>query len=108
MVAIGNRFDDRVAAVRRFSRLYTRQVGLLRDGYLETPFSVTEARVLYELASRDQTVAADLTRELGLDAGYLSRILRGFRRRGLVERRASAEDGRRNELRLSRRGRAVF
>ena len=108
MVAIGNRSDERVAAVRAFSRFYTRQVGLLRDGYLETPFSVTEARVLFELANRERTVAADLTRELGLDAGYLSRILRGFRRRGLVERRASAEDGRRSELRLSKRGRAVF
>lgn len=108
MVAIGNRSDERVAAVRAFSRFYTRQVGLLRDGYLETPFSVTEARVLYELANRERTVAADLTRELGLDAGYLSRILRGFRRRGLIERRPSSEDGRRTELRLSKRGRSVF
>ena len=108
MVAIGNRSDERVAAVRAFSRFYTRQVGLLRDGYLETPFSVTEARVLYELGNRERTVAADLTRELGLDAGYLSRILRGFRRRGLIERRPSSEDGRRTELRLSKRGRSVF
>lgn len=108
MVAIGNRSDERVAAVRAFSRFYTRQVGLLRDGYLETPFSVTEARVLYELANRERTVAADLTRELGLDAGYLSRILRGFRRRGLIERRPSVEDGRRTDLRLSKRGRSAF
>jgi DNA-binding MarR family transcriptional regulator/N-acetylglutamate synthase-like GNAT family acetyltransferase len=101
-------FDRRVADVRRFSRFYTRQVGLLRDGYLASPFSLTEARVLYEVASREHAIAADLTKELGLDAGYLSRILAAFRRRGLIERRASAEDARRSELRLTKRGRGVF
>jgi DNA-binding MarR family transcriptional regulator/N-acetylglutamate synthase-like GNAT family acetyltransferase len=101
-------FDQRVANVRRFSRFYTRQVGLLRDGYLESPFSLTEARVLYELANREHAVAAELTKELGLDAGYLSRILAAFRRRGLIERRASAADARRSELRLTKRGRSVF
>ncbi len=94
--------------MRRFSRFYTRQVGLLRDGYLESPFSLTEARVLYELANREHAVAAELTKELGLDAGYLSRILAAFRRRGLIERRASAADARRSELRLTKRGRTVF
>ena len=83
-------------------------MGLLGGGYLESPFSLTEARVLYEVANREHAVAAELTRELGLDAGYLSRILAGFRRRGLIERRASAEDGRRNELRLTKRGRSTF
>jgi len=97
-----------VADVRRFSRFYTRQVGLLRDGYLETPFSLTEARVLYEVANREHAVAAQLTRELGLDAGYLSRILARFRRRGVIERRASADDARRSELRLTKRGKSVF
>jgi len=97
-----------VADVRRFSRFYTRQVGLLRDGYLESPFSLTETRVLYELANREHAVAADLVRELGLDAGYLSRILAAFKRRGLVEKRASADDARRTELRLTKRGRSVF
>jgi DNA-binding MarR family transcriptional regulator/N-acetylglutamate synthase-like GNAT family acetyltransferase len=97
-----------VADVRRFSRFYTRQVGLLRDGYLESPFSLTEARVLYELANREQAVAADLVRELGLDAGYLSRILATFKRRGLLEKRASADDARRTELRLTKKGRSVF
>jgi DNA-binding MarR family transcriptional regulator/N-acetylglutamate synthase-like GNAT family acetyltransferase len=119
IVAIGNHpavarprpraaFDRRVADVRRFSRFYTRQVGLLRDGYLESPFSLTEVRVLYEVANREHAVAAELTKELGLDAGYLSRILAAFRRRGLIERRASAEDARRSELRLTKRGRSVF
>ncbi|HEV2010422.1 MAG TPA: bifunctional helix-turn-helix transcriptional regulator/GNAT family N-acetyltransferase [Candidatus Limnocylindria bacterium] len=101
-------FDRRVADVRGFSRFYTRQVGLLRDGYLESPFSLTEARVLYELTNREHAVAAELTKELGLDAGYLSRILASFRRRGLMEKRPSAEDGRRSELRLTKRGRTVF
>ena len=101
-------FDRRVADVRGFSRFYTRQVGLLRDGYLESPFSLTEARVLYELANREHAVAAELTKELGLDAGYLSRILASFRRRGLVEKRPSPADGRRSELRLTKRGRSVF
>jgi DNA-binding MarR family transcriptional regulator/N-acetylglutamate synthase-like GNAT family acetyltransferase len=94
--------------VRRFSRFYTRQVGLLREGYLETPFSVTEARVLYEVAKRDPAIATDLAKELGIDSGYLSRILASFRRRGLIDRRASPADARRSELRLTKRGRTVF
>ncbi|MHB8631267.1 MAG: bifunctional helix-turn-helix transcriptional regulator/GNAT family N-acetyltransferase [Candidatus Limnocylindria bacterium] len=94
--------------VRRFSRFYTRQVGLLRDGYPETPFSLSEARVLYEIATHEQVVAADLTRALDLDAGYLSRILSRFRRRGLIEGRTSSSDARRSELRLTKRGRAIF
>lgn len=83
-------------------------MGLLGDGYLESPFSLTEVRVLYELASRERAVATDLTKELGLDAGYLSRILGSFKRRGLLEKRVSADDGRRSDLRLTRRGSSVF
>ena len=64
--------------------------------------------MLYELANREHAVATDLTKELGLDAGYLSRILASFKRRGLLEKRVSADDGRRSELRLTRRGRSVF
>ncbi len=83
-------------------------MGLLGDGYLESPFSLSEARVLYELANREHAIASELTKELGLDAGYLSRILRGFRRRGLLEATPSRADRRRTELRLTKRGKVAF
>ena len=98
----------RVEAVRRFSRFYTRKLGLLREGLLDSPFSLTEGRVVYELAHHETATAAELARELGLDAGYLSRILKGFETRGLIERRPSAEDGRRSVLCLSEAGQAAF
>ena len=97
-----------VEAVRRFNRFYTRQIGVLQEGLLRSPFSLAEARVLYELAQRDQPTAAELCKELGLDAGYLSRILRGFARRGLIEKRPSRSDGRQRLLALSADGRAAF
>jgi DNA-binding MarR family transcriptional regulator/GNAT superfamily N-acetyltransferase len=97
-----------VARVRGFNRFYTRQIGVLNKGFLDSPFSLTEVRVLYELSVRDRASATDLRTALGLDAGYLSRILRAFRRRGLVQRKASAQDARRSELSLSAKGRAEF
>jgi DNA-binding MarR family transcriptional regulator/GNAT superfamily N-acetyltransferase len=100
--------DRRVAAVRRFNRFYTRQIGLLREGYLASPFSLTEVRVLYELAHREQTTASELGRELGLDPGYLSRILRGFETRGLIAKAPSPSDGRQQLLRLTSRGWEAF
>jgi len=100
--------DRRIAAVRRFNRFYTRQIGLLRDGYLDSPFSLTQVRVLFELAHRETTSASELSRELGLDAGYLSRILRGFERIGLIDRQASDIDARRSILRLTEQGREAF
>src|SRR5437764_5254111 len=84
----------RAAAVRQFNRFYTCQIGLLAGHYLDSPFSLTEARVVYELAQHETTTAAGLVRELDLDPGYLSRILRRFQRRGLLSKQPSAADGR--------------
>jgi DNA-binding MarR family transcriptional regulator/GNAT superfamily N-acetyltransferase len=100
--------DERIAAIRRFNRFYTPLIGLLNEGYLESPFSLTQVRVLYELAHQEKTTATALCKELKLDAGYLSRILRGFRKRSLIEQKPSKADGRQNIVRLTRRGRQVF
>jgi len=100
--------DERTAAVRRFTRFYTRHIGVLREGLHASPFSLTEARVLYELANRPAPTAADIARDLGLDAGYLSRILRGFAQRGLLARARSQDDGRRSCLSLTPAGREAF
>jgi len=101
-------FDRRVGAVRRFNRFWTRRIGVLREGYLESPFSLTEVRVLYELARSEETTASELGKELGLDAGYLSRILRGFEGRGLISKKLSETDGRRSLLRLTEGGQKAF
>lgn len=103
-----NDFERRVGFVRRFNRFWTRQIGVLREGYLESPFSLTEVRILYELAHCDETTASELGEELGLDAGYLSRILRGFEKQGLIHKRPSEADGRRRLLRLTERGQEAF
>ena len=87
-------FEARVGAVRRFNRLYTRRIGVLEDGFLGSPYSLTQARVLYELAQRPRSTATQVAAELGLDHGYLSRILRGFIERGLVVKTASPDDRR--------------
>ena len=83
------RAEDRVAAVRAFNRFYTARIGVLRDGLLRTPHSLTEARVLYELGQREVTEVADLRRELDIDAGFLSRLLARLQRDGLVARERS-------------------
>jgi DNA-binding MarR family transcriptional regulator/GNAT superfamily N-acetyltransferase len=100
--------SDPVAAVRRFTRFYTSRLEVLREGLLDSAFSLTEARVLYELATRDRPMAADLGRELALDAGYLSRILKRFEEGGLLARTRSASDGRQAHLVLTAAGRAAF
>src|SRR5215471_3583270 len=98
----------RVTAVRRFNRFYTRQIGLLRHGLLGTSFSLTEGRVLYELAQRGTTTAAELAADLSIDPGYLSRLLRAFTTSGLVVSTRSATDRRQSILALTDRGREVF
>lgn len=97
-----------VAAVRAFGRFYTRQIGLLEEGLHRSAFSLTEARVLYELAHRDRLTASVLGQDLGLDAGYLSRLLKRFEDQGLLTRRTAAGDGRRQVLALTPEGQAAF
>jgi DNA-binding MarR family transcriptional regulator/GNAT superfamily N-acetyltransferase len=100
--------EARIATVRGFNRFYTRQIGVLRKKFLDSPFSLGEARVLYEIASGRSPTASDVGRALDLDAGYLSRVLRQFEKRGLVQRQASANDGRQSHLTLSPRGRKAY
>ena len=100
--------ERRVAAVRRFSRFYTRQLGLLREGLNDTRFSLTEGRVLYELAHRDPTTATALAAELDLDPGYLSRILRRFGEDGLVAKKRAPNDGRQSLIAITAKGRKAF
>jgi len=100
--------QQRVGAVRRFNRLYTKQIGVLQDGFLHSPYSLAEARVLHELATRDKATATTLAAALGLDHGYLSRILRGFNDRGLVVKTASATDRRQSLLALTTKGRMAY
>ncbi len=99
---------QRVEAVRRFSRFYTRKIGVLQEGYLDSPFSLTESRVLYELAHHETATAAELAKELGLDASYLSRILKSFEKRALISRRPSPSDARENLLVLTEPGQEAF
>src|SRR3954470_6164302 len=98
----------RVAAVRRFNRFYTQKLGVLQRGWLGTPFSLTEARVLYEVKQRERATASDIVRDLGLDAGYLSRILRRFQKSGLIRKDISPHDGRQSFLSMTARGFKTF
>jgi DNA-binding MarR family transcriptional regulator/GNAT superfamily N-acetyltransferase len=103
-----SKLDHRVAAVRAFNRFYPLKVGLLSPGYLNSSFSITEARVIHQIATHPGTEVAELRRELGLDAGYLSRILDGFEERGLVRRTRSTADRRRQLVELTAKGRRTF
>jgi DNA-binding MarR family transcriptional regulator/GNAT superfamily N-acetyltransferase len=103
-----SRLETRIAAVRRFNRFYTRQIGVLQEGLLQSELSLTEVRVLYELAHGDRSTATDIGRTLGIDAGYLSRMLRRLEERGWVQRRQSDEDARQAMLSLTRKGRGLF
>ena len=100
--------EGRVGAVRAFNRFYTNLIGLLGEGLLRTPYSLTEGRVIFELGQRDATELADLRRALDLDAGYLSRIIARFDADGLVTRERSSGDRRRQVIGLTNRGRDAF
>ena len=100
--------ENRIATVRRFNRFYTRQIGVLRKTFLDSLYSLGEARVLYEIASGHSRTASEIGRALDLDAGYLSRVLRNFEKHGLIERKASASDARQSHLALSARGKKTY
>ncbi len=100
--------DPHIHAVRGFNRFYTRHIGVLREGLLKSPFSLAEVRVQYEIAHRIQPTATELCRDLGLDPGYLSRILSKLEKRGLVRKAISQSDGRQSLLGLTARGRKTF
>jgi DNA-binding MarR family transcriptional regulator/GNAT superfamily N-acetyltransferase len=100
--------QERIAAVRRFNRFYTQRIGVLQGAWLDSPFSLTEARVLYELKQRAGTTATEIARDLGLDAGYLSRILRHFQKLRLIKKEISPADARQSFLRLTEHGRKAF
>ncbi len=96
--------EQRIQSMRRFNRFYTRQIGLLEDGLLDSPFSLTEVRTLYELAHRERSTAVELCKDLGLDAGYLSRILRKFEKQRWIEKKPSPSDARQSLLSLTKQG----
>jgi DNA-binding MarR family transcriptional regulator/GNAT superfamily N-acetyltransferase len=100
--------QQRVAAVRRFNRFYTRQIGVLRKTYLDSAYSLGEMRVLYEIAHQGARTATDIARALELDAGYLSRVLRNFEKIGFITRKAGVDDARQSQLALTARGAKSF
>ena len=100
--------EERIGAVRQFNRFFTRQIGVLREGLLHSPYTLTEARILFELGQREHVTASELCRELGLDAGYLSRILARLEQQGLLEKVRPDNDGRQRLLRLTPEGISAF
>lgn len=103
-----NRSADRVATVRAFNRLYTGVIGVLDEGPADAEYSLSEARVIFELAQQDSTQVTDLRKRLDLDAGYASRLLARLEGRGLLTRERSDEDARRQIVRLTEDGRKAF
>lgn len=104
----GSVLADRIARIRAFSRAYTRHIGLLQERLLRSPFTLSEGRVIWELAHRGSATAADLARDLGLDPGYVSRLVRRLEESGHLTRRPDPDDGRSSILELSDDGRAAF
>lgn len=105
---ITGHLEERTEFVRSFNRFYTRQIGVLHEHLLDSEFSLTEVRILYELAHRPLLTSSDLCRELGLNAGYVSRVIKGFDKKGLVLKRRSPSDGRATQLQLTDKGQATF
>jgi len=105
---IGEQTRHQIESVREFNRFYTRLIGVLNRDYLDSPFSLAEGRVLMEVYYRKTTTASVIIQALGIDAGYLSRMLRGFERRSLLAKAGSVDDGRQKPLSLSRTGRKAF
>lgn len=101
-------FEERINAVRTFNRFITRKIGALREGLLHSSFSLTESRIIFEIANCDHLTASDLTKQLGLDAGYLSRILARLEEQGIIKKVRSAEDGRQRILQLADEGEKAF
>ncbi|MDZ5636627.1 bifunctional helix-turn-helix transcriptional regulator/GNAT family N-acetyltransferase [Janthinobacterium sp. GMG1] len=99
-----DQLGERTEIVRRFNRFYTRQIGVLHEHLLDSAFSLTEVRILYELAHQAQLTSADLCRELGLNAGYLSRVIAGFEKQGLIAKTRSPTDARAAQLQLTEQG----
>ncbi len=100
--------QDKIATVRHFNRFFTREIGVPREGLLHSPYSLTESRIIFELAHRNDLTASDLCRELGLDPGYLSRILAHLEQQGIVDKIRSENDGRQRLLRLTTEGQKAF
>lgn len=105
---IGESLEENIASVRQFNRFFTRQIGVLREGLLHSPYPLTEARILFELGHGNQVTASGLARELGLDPGYLSRILARLEQQELLEKVRSANDGRQFFLSLTAEGKEAF
>ena len=103
-----NPSDGRVETLRQFTRFYTRRIGVLHESLLKTRYSLTESRLLWEFAHRDRLTATELAFDLGLDPGYLSRLLRGFREQGLIKSERGREDARHVHLTLTAAGRKAF
>jgi DNA-binding MarR family transcriptional regulator/N-acetylglutamate synthase-like GNAT family acetyltransferase len=103
-----NTLEDRINAIRRFNRFITRQIGVLREGLLHTPYSPTEARIIFELANNETLTASELINDLGLDAGYLSRMITSLEGKGIVEKTRSKSDGRQRLLHLTSEGQSAF
>ncbi|MEO7009636.1 MAG: MarR family winged helix-turn-helix transcriptional regulator, partial [Caldimonas sp.] len=100
--------DPRIEAIREFNRYYTRRIGVLHESLLATKFSLTESRLLWEFAHRERSTATELARELDLDPGYLSRLLRGFKERGLIKGERGREDARHLHLSITPAGRRAY